>query len=197
MGITNVSWASLQKVMPSNLINKYMVELGDQEFVLPGRLDYCGFEISLSKNYYDLIGVSHTTIDWHGKNGALIIDMSKPITSLLFNRFDILTDFGFSEHVKDQYQNWKNIHDIVKPGGLMIHELPGQPMFPGHGECPWFTTDFFECMAKKQNYEIVEIRFHQHDYYMFPGRCVWAVLIKTNTEFMSLQEFQELDLRYN
>src|SRR5580700_2983078 len=157
MGITNVTWASLKEVLP-DLSGKSIVELGDQEFVLPGQLRHHGFEIRWSKNYYDLVGAAHVSIDWHGQNGALRLDMSQPVAGFLFNRFDVLTDFGFSEHVQNQYQNWKNIHDIVKPGGIMIHELPGQPMFPAHETCPWFTTDFFWGMAFRQNYKVVNIK---------------------------------------
>lgn len=197
MGITNVSWKSLQEILP-DVSNKRIVELGDQEFVLPGNLQYDGFDLHFSKNYYDLLGAAHVAIDWHGKNGALAVDMSKPLPNLLCGKFDLLTNFGFAEHVEDQYQVWKNIHDLMKPDGWMIHELPGQAMFPGgHEIYPWFTIDFFENLSKKQNYQIINIRYHQHDFAPYIGRCVWAVLIKSDAEFMSLEEFQTLDLRRN
>jgi hypothetical protein len=173
-----------------------MVELGDQEFC--EGFSHDGLNLRWSKNYYDLIGVSHTSIDWHGKNGALPIDMSQPIPQSLCNKFDFLTNFGFAEHVSNQYQVWKNIHHLMKAGGWMVHELPGQEKFPGHHEFPWYTTTFFEQLASIQGYSVRDVRYHHHDYKPFEGECVWAVLIKVrDSEFMSEEQFATLDLRRN
>jgi hypothetical protein len=193
MGILNITWESLQKVLPP-LDGKKIVDLGDQEFAYP--LQYSGLSLRFAKNYYDLLGVSHVSIDWHGKNGAFPVDMSKPIHASFDNRFDILTDFGFSEHVLDQYHNWKNVHDIMAPGGLMIHELPGQAMFPAHETCFWYTPEFFEGLAEKQGYRVVEVRQQYHQWHL-SGWVTWVVLVKGDNLFMSPEEFLTLDLRRN
>jgi hypothetical protein len=41
-------------------------------------------------------------------------------------RYDLVTNFGTTEHVVNQLNAFKIIHDLTAPGGVMIHELPAQ-----------------------------------------------------------------------
>ena len=98
-------------------------ELGDQTLKLEGRNP--PKERTLAKLYFDRLGFNHTSIDIKGKRGSVPLDLSKPITDERYlNRFDILTNFGTSEHVDNQFECWRNIHNLVKSGGIFIHILP-------------------------------------------------------------------------
>ena len=102
-----------------------MVELGDQMMNFKGFIKIRKNARFLSKQYFETMGFNHTSIDWHGKNGAYPIDLSKPIEDpYWYNRFDILTNFGTSEHVENQYECWKNMHNLVKKNGIFISIIP-------------------------------------------------------------------------
>ena len=61
--------------------------------------------------------------------------------------FDLITNFGTSEHVSDQYMCFKNIHRLTRLNGLMYHIVPRIGNWTGH--CPYYyDVDFFESLAK-------------------------------------------------
>ncbi len=174
-----------------DLTNKKIVELGDQMFFLREWLVFHGVQCKFFKNYCDLLGVQHTSIDIHGGNGVLPLDFSKEVPDIMKGRYDILTNFGFAEHIPDQYAAWKNIHDLIKVGGLIINELPGQPKFPYHEKFPYFTTDFFEKLSKEAEYDILINRFQKHDI-PSDATVVFSSLRKTKDEFITREQFASI-----
>jgi hypothetical protein len=38
--------------------------------------------------------------------------------------FDLVTDFGTGEHIFDQAQVWRTLHDLTKPGGYIAFDRP-------------------------------------------------------------------------
>ena len=104
-----------------------MCELGDQTLKLEGWIERPKTRI-LAKTYFDRMGFNHTSIDIHGEYGSVPFDLSKPITDEKYlNRFDVLTNLGTAEHVENQYECFKNIHNLVKTGGIFIHIVPMSP----------------------------------------------------------------------
>lgn len=150
------------------------------------------------KNYLLARGVAeHISIDLNGRNGALRIDLSKPIDKWQ-GYFDMVTNYGTAEHVKDGiYEAFLNIHNFTKTGGAMVHAGPPT------GGCPWhspyhYDSDFFEKLAKANQYRHVmsELR-------VTAGRrgvskdldrsLVCSVMIKDNNlPFISKEQFVSL-----
>jgi len=61
------------------------------------------------KDYFIKKGFDHISLDIDGLDGALPIDLTKPIMKdsrykVLINSFDILTNSGTSEHVLNQFE---------------------------------------------------------------------------------------------
>ncbi len=104
-----------------------MAELGDQLIMhchdLPPNYP--------AKRYFANRGILHRSFDLNGEAGAEVVDLGKPVTGDLVGVFDIVTDIGTLEHVENQYQAWKNVHDMCRVGGLMVHCLapPGHWLF--------------------------------------------------------------------
>ena len=194
MGVTNVTIASLLEVLPENLNGVKTCELGDQMFYLQDPYILNGIEMKFLKSYFDYHGGLHCSLDWHGNNGALKMDFNKQIHGGFNERYDLLTNFGFTEHVSDQYAAWKNINDLIKVGGLIISELPAQTNFPGHNDFPYYTLEFFQRLALKCGYEIEALRYQQHTVPL-AGQVVWCVLKKTKSEFISKEEFAEVEAK--
>ena len=73
----------------------------------------------VAKDYFKQIKniKSHTSIDTNGKNGALKIDLRYPVDTSSGFIFDVITNFGTTEHVEsvwpeDQYAVFENIHNM-------------------------------------------------------------------------------------
>lgn len=65
---------------------------------------------------------------WPGPRGP------EGITDL---NFDVVTDFGTGEHIWDQAQVWRTMHDLLRPGGLLVFDRPTQGY---HGHCFYLTN---------------------------------------------------------
>lgn len=62
-------------------------------------------------------------IDMGGTDRAMNIDLNHPL-DLGGRQFDLLLNIGTAEHVFNIYQVFKSAHEIVRPGGVMIHCAP-------------------------------------------------------------------------
>ncbi len=94
---------------------------------------------------------SITAIDLDGLSGALEYDLNQPVP--LDRRFDVTINTGTAEHVFNQYQLFKTIHDLTLPGGVIVHTFPFKGWLD-HGFYnynPTFIVDLAAC----NEYEIV------------------------------------------
>lgn len=90
---------------------------------------------------------SYTAIDLHGTAEALPLDLNEPLK--LDKQFDLITNIGTTEHVFNQYQAFKSIHELIRPGGMMLHSLPNQGCFD-HGFFNYHPTFFYDlCLANR------------------------------------------------
>ena len=94
---------------------------------------------------------SFVSIDLNARDGSLPLDLTKPIQiDNIGGPFNLVTNFGTTEHVPDQYPCFKNIHDLCSVGGLMYHVVPRVNYWDGKGcgckkaHCPYYyDSDFF------------------------------------------------------
>lgn len=107
----------------------------------------------LAKIFYKVVFnySSYKAIDLHGTTEALMLDLNEPLN--LNEQFDLVTNIGTTEHVFNQYQAFKSIHELVRPGGKMLHSLPNQGCYD-HGFFNYHPTFFYDlCLANR--YEIL------------------------------------------
>jgi len=163
MGLNAIQWDFIYECLKGNFEDfsgVKMVELGNQH-IRDSLLSKLKWSKKAAKTYFKHLGFKHVSIDINGKDGALPVDLSKKINNdEMINSFDVLTNSGTTEHVlpfKKQYQCFKNLHDIVKPGGIFIHLLPEVGSFVNHAKV-YYTVEFFEKLAEMNDYEIIKIK---------------------------------------
>lgn len=156
-----------------------MLELGNQMVKKDGKR-------TPAKKYFTALGFEHTSFDINGRDGAIAIDLSKPVPSKYYGMFDVITNAGTSEHVvplAGQYECFKNIHECAKHGGIMIHIVPQDGSFTNHSPfC--YTQAFFKGLADDNSYTVLEIDAmgRGNDYF------VLAALVKSeNNAFRTVQ----------
>jgi SAM-dependent methyltransferase len=92
-------------------------ELGDQ--MMSG-----GKVPTPAKFFYKSLGCGqYVSVDGNG-NGTIMADLNVPLDDL--GTFDLVTDFGTGEHVFDQAQVWRTIHQLCKPRGYIVIDRPSQ-----------------------------------------------------------------------
>lgn len=136
-----------------------MVELGNQ-WISPNPV----ISERFGKDYFTNQGFKHISIDMNGEDGAIPLDLRIPaLFKNLFNKVDILTNAGTTEHVEPhecQYECYSIIHNLVKHGGLMVHILPDVHELDTNGawagHCTnYYSTEFFEMLSRECGYEII------------------------------------------
>lgn len=167
MGISTITFGFIQQSLyltncRLDFNGQKMVELGDQTLHLKGYLLKKDYHRFLAKEYFERLGFRHTSIDLHGKSGCYPIDLSLPITDKFWlNRFDVLTNCGTSEHVDNQYECFRNMHNLVKPKGIFISFLACTPYEQDKAgvrsqHCKFYYPTFFMTrLCKSNNYKLI------------------------------------------
>lgn len=151
MGVTHSDILNLEKLFKSNPPNS-VLELGSQ--YLYNNTKNCIAATSgnpaYAKTWFQERNIAHTSIDLNGE-ADLNIDI---INNNHNEKYDWVTDYGTIEHTNNVYLAFKNCHEWVNDGGLMIHVNPKTGNWPGHGNW-YFTQDFYRNLADKCNYKIL------------------------------------------
>lgn len=127
--------------------NLNMCELGSQKMM-------CFSEYKSAKEYFEFIGVNHTSIDLNGKFGSLILNLCKEID---LKGFDVVTNLGTSEHVKNHSMCFKNINNFCNIGGIIINVLPAEGSWIKHNCFRRYTKEFFKDLSEKNSYDILDL----------------------------------------
>jgi hypothetical protein len=155
---------------------KSIVELGSQHYIAAGRI--VGYFSNIFK-WYNIL-----SIDLNGENGSLKVDLTKSIS--LDKPCDLITNFGTSEHVSNQYMCWKNIHSMLSEDGIVISEIPEIGSWKGH--CKYYVDyQFFNAMYR--DFEIIDYRS-----IFFPdnGYNTFSILKKKSAVFETpIEEFNK------
>lgn len=110
----------------------YVLELGNKKN-----------QSGLYRHWYEEQGCDYQCIDWNGEDGAIRLDMGKPlmpdVRDELLEYHDhpwpsLVTNFGFTEHVyTNQRQCWVNLTQLVMPGSYFVFCMPHPGDWEHHG----------------------------------------------------------------
>jgi hypothetical protein len=70
-------------------------------------------------------------------------------------RFDLITNIGTTEHITDQVNSFRAVHDFARPGASFLHSVPFSGYF-NHGLYNYHPI-FFVFLASANEYEIVHL----------------------------------------
>ena len=125
----------------------------------------------LYRDYYEALGGRYFCTDINGKDGAIAWDIRCPMPEVLVKGkpYDIVTNFGFTEHVQDrQAECWENIHNLVHPGyGQLSCVTPAPGFWKTHGKASgypgrWYPHPvFYQEFALLNGYDIEDLWFDE------------------------------------
>jgi len=149
-----------------------VIDLGAQDVcaaseVIHSILAECQFDNNFQQkesiyasHIYAALGFKHySSIDANGANGSLTFDLNLDLKRdfQYSETYDLVTNLGTSEHCFNQFMVFKNLHDLCRPGGLMIHALPVQGNV-NHGFYNYHPR-FIADLAAANNYQVVRLAF--------------------------------------
>lgn len=122
------------------------------------------------KPFFESCGFRHVSIDLNG-TGDLQLNLTQPIdVKAIGGPFDVVTNYGTTEHVEEQEPCWRNVHALVKVGGYLISATPLD--WPKHGR--WYPSEqWYREFCELNGYEL-EMCFIQPDRLNFNTVCVRA-----------------------
>lgn len=181
MGITA---QSLRLIEPFTHEFKTMCELGSQQMYYCDGVPFGTYAKDILSRDWE-----HVSIDLDGKGGSLILDLNKDID---IGKFDVVTNFGTLEHVEDLYMGFKNMHNLCRLHGVMIHVFPskGHWMNPLHGN--WRVE---KSLFQNLGYQVLMITEEKTFYGGDDSYQIYTVLAKVNdVGFMIREEFEKLGI---
>lgn len=119
------------------LSGTFIIELGDQ---LADWSETCQ-KRRADRLIEDEFNCTVLSIDIHGKNHSLPLDLNTELIKEWSFNADMVTDFGTIEHTDDIYQSLKNVHQFLVKDGISIHANPDES-YTKHGNF-YFTEQFW------------------------------------------------------
>ncbi len=104
--------------------------------------------------FWEALGAEVKQIDFTGAGGAAALDLNRDMAPRRWRKkFDLVVNAGTTEHILNQDNVFRVIHDLVRVGGLMFHEVPVLGM-PTHGVVS-YGLPFFWHLCRANAYEVL------------------------------------------
>jgi hypothetical protein len=144
---------------------------------LPATLGQGGIELLDSKapfarDFWTSLGFDYVAIDVDGSPGSIPLDLNfDSVPAELQGKYDLVTNLGTTEHICNQLNAFRAIHDLAAPGAIMIHHLPAGGAL-NHGLVN-YNPKFFWYLARSNDYKWCYLDYYGGDnYYTLPDNIV-------------------------
>jgi hypothetical protein len=109
-----------------------------------------------SRPFWESLGFSYNAVEYGGHRGVTSLDLNRDsVPFSLRSSYDLVVNAGTTEHVVNQDNAFRVIHDLTKVGGVMMHELPAGGMLT-HGVVS-YNPQFFWLLCRDNAYEVIDL----------------------------------------
>jgi hypothetical protein len=110
-----------------------------------------------SRVFWQSLGFAYASIEFDGHRDSIAIDLNRDsVPEKMRGAFQLLVNAGTTEHVANQDNAFKVMHDLVGKDGVMMHELPAGGMM-NHGIVN-YNMKFFWHLCRENEYEAVRLK---------------------------------------
>ena len=109
-----------------------------------------------ARELYEALGFEYQCLDLDPSFGSMRFDLNlDSVPEGHAGRYDFVTNHGTSEHLLNQYNCFKVMHEFCRVGGMMLHAVP----FTVHLEHGFFNyqPNFFSALARYNSYETLGV----------------------------------------
>jgi hypothetical protein len=109
-----------------------------------------------SQPFWESLGFSYNAVEYGGHLGVTSLDLNRDsVPFSLRSSYDLVVNGGTTEHVVNQDNAFRVIHDLTKVGGVMMHEVPAGGMLT-HGVVS-YNPQFFWLLCRDNKYEVIDL----------------------------------------
>ena len=118
--------------------------------------EHMSSDMPYSRVFWKSLGFSHAAIEYNGYGDSPPFDLNRDeISGSMCGRADLVVNCGTTEHVMNQDNAFRAIHNLTKTNGVMFHELPCSGMLT-HGLFG-YTPRFFWHLCRENQYEVLHL----------------------------------------
>jgi len=143
--------------------------------------------------FWKWLGFSYKAIDIDGTPHSIPLDLNyDEVPFKEQGNYQIVTNYGTTEHVANQLNAFKIMHDLVSVDGLMIHNLPAQGMH-NHGLVN-YNPKFFWLLARSNGYQWLYFDYcNSTHYYALPQNIIDQAIKFSPTIVERIKSYQVTD----
>jgi hypothetical protein len=142
--------------------------------------------------YFESLGFDVRSWDITGCQGSEVVDLRENLR--LKAEYDFVFQHGTVEHIDGGlYQPFKNIHEALKIGGIVIHENPKTDNWPEHGY-HYFTEKFYRQLCADCGYSLLALTEEPAMSNTTDGWNICAVIEKISDKFCGEDQFNTYEL---
>jgi hypothetical protein len=119
-----------------------------------GRNPETGLYKGGAREFYENLGYEYVAFDIDGRFGSRVFDLNHDQVPVeLMGSSDLTANLGTIEHVFNQVNCFRVVHDLTKPGGLMIHLSPlNNSIYHGLFQ---YNPHLFSALGEYNDYEML------------------------------------------
>lgn len=147
-----------------------------------------------SRIFWESLGFRYAALDFDGHRDSTAIDLNKDaVPRRLRGNFGLVVNTGTTEHVANQDNAFRVIHDLAAVGGVMIHEVPGSGMLT-HGLFG-YNLQFFWLLCRENEYEVIYLKIHSHPPTAIPDNIFASNIQFSGAQHVSITEVPVFSIR--
>ncbi len=109
-----------------------------------------------SRRFWSALGFDYAALDFDGHRDSIAVDLNRDSVPAQFaGAFDLVVNTGTTEHIANQDNAFRVIHDLTRKGGVAYHELPGG--MTDHGLIN-YNPRFFWKLRNANDYELLSMK---------------------------------------
>jgi hypothetical protein len=122
---------------------------------LKGGMPHLPEDAPFARHLYEHLGLKYASVDIDNNPHAIKLDLNyDPAPQEHKGKYALVTNLGTTEHVVNQLNAFKVIHDLTARNGVMVHSLPFQG-FEDHGLVN-YTMKFFWLLVRSNMYDVID-----------------------------------------
>ena len=112
----------------------------------------------LARQFREWLGFQYASIKSTAARTVFRLDLNYDVLpDWARKKYDVVTNFGTTEHIANQLNAFKIIHDLTAPGGIMIHAVPAQGLV-NHGLLK-YNPKWFWMLARSNDYRWLDFDY--------------------------------------
>jgi hypothetical protein len=170
-------------------------KLGDANFQgLVNGSEHQPEDAPASRAFWESLEFTYAALDYDGHRDSIAIDLNSDVVpKLLKGSFDLAVNTGTTEHVANQDNAFRVIHDLVRVGGIMMHELPAQGMMT-HGLIN-YNPKFFWHLCRENEYEVLFLKVCSHGTHSVPSNVLESNIQFSGHQHISIEAIPDFTIR--